>query len=390
MSGGVLALKYRPKNFEDVVGQNHVKPILRAIVKTGNVPSSIIFSGTRGTGKTTCARIFAAALNCTAPPQPGEACGSCGQCVSVQMSNSNSVLEIDAASNGGVEEVRKIKDLCSYAHEGEWRVILLDEAHSMSKEAYNALLKLMEEPPANTVIVLVTTEPEKILGTVRSRSMTFEFRRIKNSEIAIRLRHIATAEGIEADDSLLVDATNMAQGSLRDAVMVFDQVTRIGVSTASQFREFYGIQDYSVPLMWAALRGDFAEGARLIREHFSRTGEAAGMVTDLSRLVTDLLVIKSEGRPADRSDADLEERVDMSQGVSTEALVTVCEVLWDLKGRTRATENDQRSSMDMAFALIANTVRPVQPSPTEPPQPILEENTRGPLTLAEISDATRR
>src|SRR5690606_32975999 len=126
----------------------------------------------------------------------------------------------DAASNGGVEEVRKIKDLCSYAHEGEWRVILLDEAHSMSKEAYNALLKLMEEPPANTVIVLVTTEPEKILGTVRSRSMTFEFRRIKNSEIAIRLRHIATAEGIEADDSLLVDATNMAQGSLRDAVMV--------------------------------------------------------------------------------------------------------------------------------------------------------------------------
>jgi len=387
MSGGVLATKHRPKKFEDVVGQNHVKAILKAIVKSGNVPPAIVLSGTRGTGKTTSARIFAAALNCENPSN-GDACGECASCKAVQAGNSTSVLEIDAASSGGVNNVRDIKEAVLYAHDGEWRVILLDEAHSMSKEAYNALLKTLEEPPANVVFVLVTTEPEKIIETVRSRSMPFEFRRIKNSEIVARLAHVAKVEEIEAQEDLLVEVTNMAQGSLRDALMIFDQVSRIGVTNASQFREFYGIQDYSVPLMWSALRGDYAEGARLVREHFSRTGEAAGMVADLARLTTDLLVIKSEGRPADNMEAALEERVVMAQAFTSEALVRVCEVLWELRSRTRATENDQRSVMEMAFALIANIVRPVQ-GQQDSTQPILSSSDRETMTLAEIADFTK-
>lgn len=390
MSGEVLALKHRPKTFADVVGQNHVKPILRAIVETGNVPPALIFSGTRGTGKTTCARIFAAALNCEVSTVKGDACGECSSCKAVQASHAPSVLEIDAASSGGVDDVRKIKEFCLYAQEGAWRVVLLDEAHSMSKQAYNALLKILEDPGANTVFLLVTTEPEKILDTVRSRSMPFEFRRIKDSEIAGRLQHISQVESIEAEDSLLIEVTQMAQGGLRDAVMIFDQVTRVGVKNADEFRDFYGIQDYSVPLMWSAIRGDYAEGARLVREHFSRTGEAAGMVANMSRLVTDLLVIKSDGRPKEYVGAALEERVDMAQAVSAEALVRVCEVLWELRSRTRATENDQRSSMEMGFALIANTVRPQRSTPEEEPQPILVEEACEGLSLAEIADFTRR
>lgn len=389
MSAGALALDYRPVTLKDVVGQHHVKPILKAIVSSGRIPPALIFSGTRGTGKTTCARIFAQALNCESQVG-GDACGACAQCKSVQNGNSTSVLEIDAASNGGVEEVRKIKDLCLYAHDAEWRVVILDEAHSMSKEAYNALLKLLEEPPAKTVFLLVTTEPEKILSTVVSRSMPFEFRRIKNADLVDRLRYIAKAEGLEAEEQLFSEIAKSAQGGLRDAVMIFDQVSRVGVSTASGFRDFFGIKDYSLPLIWSALRGDHAEGFRLVNEHFSRTGEAAGMVSDLSRLVSELLVIQSQGRPDDHGEDALQERVEMSQAVSTEALVRVCEILWDLRSRTRASENDQKSSMEVAFALIANVLKPVSSiASSRTLEPILltkEESASERMSLSEIAE----
>lgn len=303
----------------------------------------------------------------------------------VQSGNSTSVQEIDAASSGGVDEVRKIKDMCLYAHEAEWRVVILDEAHSMSKEAYNALLKLLEEPPAKTVFILVTTEPDKILGTVYSRCMPFEFRRIKNSDLVDRLRYIATVEKFEAEDDLLFEISKSAQGGLRDAVMIFDQITRVGLSTAQDFFDFYGIKDYSIPLIWSALRGDHAEGYRLVSEHFSRTGEASGMVADLSRLVSELLVIKSEGRPGGHVEAALAERVEMAQAVTTEALVKVIEILWELKNRVRATENDQRSSMEMAFALIANSLKSEVVAP-EPEQVADTSTTSERLTLAEIAD----
>lgn len=380
----VLALGYRPVRFVEVVGQDHVKTILRAIIATEKVPPALVFSGTRGTGKTTCARIFAAALNCENPDQ-GDACGSCPHCVSVQQQHSNSVTEVDAASNGGVEQVRQIKDMLLHGHEAKWRVVILDEAHSMSKEAYNALLKVLEEPPANTVFVLVTTEPDKILGTVRSRTMPFEFRRIRNADVVSRLSSIAQAEGIEADDSLFSEISRYAQGGLRDAVMVFDQVSRVGISDAEGFRDFFGIRDYSLPLMWSALRGDHAEGYRLVAENFSRTGEAAGMVADLSRLVSDLLVIKSEGRPKEYSEEALAERVEMAQAVPTDALVKVIEILWDLRSRTRSTENDQRSSMEMGFALISHLLKPVGAALEPQQQPILARSESGErLSLAEI------
>lgn len=417
-----LALDYRPIRFGEVVGQNHIKPILKAMVKEGRVPPSLIFNGTRGTGKTTCARIFAAALNCTRRELEvefqnqveklgsdlpavvkddqlfnGDACGECHSCVSVQQGNSTSVLEIDAASSGGVDDVRRIQDICMYAHEAEWRVVILDEAHSMSKEAYNALLKMLEEPPAQTVFVLVTTEPEKILGTVRSRSMPFEFRRLKNSDLTERLRFIADSENIPAEDSLLDEVAKSAQGGMRDAVMFFDQVSRVGVSDASGFRDFYGISDYSLSLMWSAIRGDHAEGYRLVAEHFSRTGEAASMVADLSRLTSELLVIKSEGRPTGYGEAALEERVEMSRAVDSESLVKIVEILWELRARTRATENDQRSSMEMGFALIAASLRTAQATthvsdpprqrPVRTPAPVVTDTPSEKLTLADIRRA---
>jgi DNA polymerase-3 subunit gamma/tau len=377
-----LTLAYRPHTFSDVVGQNHVKPILKAMVKSADMPPALIFGGTRGTGKTTCARVLAAALNCIGDHAPGDSCGECAQCVSVQKTNSMAVLEVDAASNGGVDEVRKIREMCLYSTEAEWRVVLLDEAHSMSKEAFNALLKLLEEPPEKTVFVLLTTETDKILDTVRSRAMTFEFRRIKQSDLFDRLKHVAAAEEITIDDALLEEIASRAQGGMRDAVMLLDQVRRIEIKTVEEFRESFGIRDYSVPLMWSAVRGDYSEGYRLISENFSRTGDAASLVTDLSRLTAELLVIKSDGRPQAVSEESLKERVTLSKATTVDALVRVVEVLWDLRERVRETENDQRSSMELGFALIASALagpkveaaRPILKAPE--PQPVTIDSLR--------------
>ena len=386
--GNALALDYRPVRLAEVVGQGHVTPILKAMVSSGRVPPVLLFNGTRGTGKTTCARIFAAALNCI-DPKGGDACGSCERCVAVQHGRSTSVLEIDAASNGGVNEVRNLKELCRFAHSGEWRVIILDEAHSMSNEAYNALLKLLEEPMERTAFILVTTEPEKILRTVHSRSMPFEFRRLRMVDLVQRMKVIAEGESLGAEDSLLYEIAKSAEGGMRDAVMLLDQVSLVGIKSVDDYREFFGLGNYALPLLWAALRGDHAEGHRLITDYFSRTGDAAGMVADLTHLVSDLLVLKSGGKPSVQ-ESEIEERVELMQAVPTERLVKVIEVLWELKRRTRATENDQFSSMEMGFVLITEAVKdPTVQQSVEAPKTILPVQAPAPqrLSLAEIAQA---
>lgn len=350
-----LTLSYRPHTFRDVVGQRHIKPILRAMVKSGSMPPAIIFGGSRGTGKTTSARILAAALNCKEPVQ-GDCCGMCTSCTAVQQTNNLSVLEVDAASNGGVDEMRKIRDMCQYAHEGEWRLVLLDEAHSMSREAFNSLLKILEEPPPHTLFVLLTTETDKILETVRSRSMMFEFRRLTQEDIVGRLRHIATQEDIKASDGLLEEISSRVQGGMRDAVMLLDQVHRVGISDEDAFRELFGLDDVSETLIEAALAGDMAKGSQTIGEQYKRTGDATQMTNDLVLLVRDLLVIRSGGTP-ETTKTKLESRTELAKQVDTPQLTAAIRVLWELKARTRAFETDQRAAMEMGFVLVSEALR---------------------------------
>ena len=367
----VLALQYRPLKFSEVVGQEQVKPILKQMVRSGQVPPALIFAGSRGTGKTTVARILAAALNCEEEIDDGDTCGSCPSCASIRAGSNLSVLEIDAASNGGVEEVRRLREICGYVAQGLWRVVILDEAHSMSREAFNALLKILEEPPPYTVFALLTTEESKILGTVRSRAMTFTFRRLSNSQVLGRLRQIADTEDIPAEDSLLVEIASRAQGGMRDAVMLLDQASRVGIKDSIGFRELHGYHNVAAELVAKGLAGDISAGFQVIEKCWRDTGDVESVVDDLIHLVRDVICLKSGADLPLMAEDDVIVRQSLAAQVNMELMIRAIPVLWELKKRVKGTSaGDQLATMSMAWVMLCQVLAPVK---TAKPAPAPQE-----------------
>lgn len=377
----VLALEFRPATFSDVVGQTHIKPILLAMARDQSVPPSLLFVGSRGTGKTTIGRIFSAALNCERS-QTGDACAECPSCLSVQSGSSLSVLEVDAASHGLIEDVRQIQELIQYDAVGAWRVVMLDEAHSMGRAAFNAMLKMLEEPPPQVVFILLTTEAPKIPETIVSRSMTFMFRRITVDDIRGRLEYIAQEKKIGVSPELLTEIAVRAQGGMRDAVMTLDQCSRVGIDDLKGFYELFGIQDIAVPLLRAAATANYTEGAALIDEYFRRIGDAQSMVTDLVSLLRDVGVVLHSGIPEDSNEVGIGDRRDLAALLSTAKVVKATQVLWELRARTRAVDNDHRAAMDLAFVLLANAL-----CPEEVAGPIHQEAQEEPMSLEQMEQA---
>lgn len=322
-----LALKYRPQTFSDLVGQRINSVVLDRMVSTGNVPPALLFSGPSGVGKTTAARVLSASLGAT------------------------DVIEIDAASNGGVEQVRKLLDVARYSTGGTYRVLVLDEAHSITRQGFEALLKTLEEPPANTVFVLVTTDPGKIPGTILSRLVEFQFRSISENEILDRLLVVASTESIQVDNDLLAHIVRRAAGNMRSALTSLDQVWRAGISTLEDFLELAGEHDPAPDLLMACASGDYSKVFEVLDSQMSRSGSPGQITSDLISCLRDLLVLGSGGTIA-ATGADYEVRKRMSVRIESERLIGAMRMLWEIKTKIRL--DDPRSTLEMTLALITD------------------------------------
>src|SRR5512133_2484396 len=219
----VIARKYRPQTFQDVVNQEHVKTTLENAIAQNRIAHGYIFSGQRGTGKTTIARILARCLNCVQGPT-NQPCGVCASCTEIAAGSGMDVIEIDAASNRGINEMRELRENVRFRPARDrYKVFIVDEAHQITSEAFNALLKTLEEPPEWVVFILCTTETHKIPSTIASRCQQFSFRSVDFAELVARMRWICEQEGIQADDEALGILAHVGEGSVRDSLSALDQ-----------------------------------------------------------------------------------------------------------------------------------------------------------------------
>src|SRR5690606_9468081 len=228
----VTARKWRPQKYSDVVGQEHITATLKNAIKNNRIAHAYLFTGPRGVGKTTTARIFAKSLNCLNPVD-AEPCNECEMCKSILSTQSLDIIEIDGASNRGIDEIRTLRESVKYAPSiGKYKVYIIDEVHMLTKESFNAFLKTLEEPPSHTIFIFATTDVHKVPPTIISRCQRFDFRRIQLDTIKSTLARIAESEKIEIDDKTLTIIAKKADGALRDAESFFDQVVSFCGNTA--------------------------------------------------------------------------------------------------------------------------------------------------------------
>jgi len=306
----VLARKWRPQVFEDLVGQEPIARILQNAISHNKVGHAYIFSGPRGVGKTTTARILAKALNCEKGPaiQP---CGKCPSCLSISDGSSVDVSEIDGASNTGVDNIRDLRERIRYAPSGSRnKVYIIDEAHMLSTSAFNALLKTLEEPPPHVIFVLATTDPKKIPATVLSRCQHLPFRRISGQKIKERLKFISDSDGIKATDSALEMVARAADGSMRDSLTILDQIVSFSEDiTEAEVKDLLGITDVGTlsQLAEAVIEGDRKTILTAIAELTESGTDVKAFAKDMLQFIRDLLVVKIVGDTGDIVDLSEEE-----------------------------------------------------------------------------------
>lgn len=302
MSYLVLARKWRPSTFDEVVGQGHVTRTLKNAIELNRVAHALLFTGSRGVGKTSCARILAKALNCETGPTPNP-CGQCAACVEINSGASVDVFEIDGASNNSVEQIREIRESVKFLpSKGKRKMYIIDEVHMLSTSAFNALLKTLEEPPEHVLFVFATTEPHKIPDTILSRCQRYDFKRIAEREIVAALTRIGEAEGLEVEPEAYHHIAREAQGGMRDSLSLLDQVIAFCGTTIDekQTREVLGIADRGVlfALTQALFAGDANTALEVVDQLFRFGLDLKKFAGELVQHLRDLMVVKVCGDPS--------------------------------------------------------------------------------------------
>lgn len=295
-----LYRKYRPQTFDDMIGQQAVTQTLKMQILSGKLSHAYLFTGSRGTGKTSCAKILAKAVNCE-NPQDGNPCNCCDSCKAIDSGACMDVLEIDAASNNGVDNVRDLRDDAIYTpSQVKMRVYIIDEVHMLSISAFNALLKIIEEPPKHLLFILATTELHKVPATILSRCQRFAFKRISQDDIAARLQYVAYQEDIDLDDSAARILARMADGGMRDALSLLDQCASAtdGELNADKVYACLGIAgiQHSAELMNCIAQQDTAKALSLLNRLYSEGKDLGALLDELACLARDCMVLKTASK----------------------------------------------------------------------------------------------
>ncbi len=375
----VSARKYRPTTFESVVGQQSLTETLRNAIRQNHLAHAYLFCGPRGVGKTTCARIFAKTINCLHPTQAHDACNECESCQAFNEQRSFNIHELDAASNNGVDDIRALIEQTRIPPQvGKYSVYIIDEIHMLSAGAFNALLKTLEEPPAYVIFILATTEKHKVLPTILSRCQVYDFSRITVADIIHHLQYVAKQENIEAEEEALNVVAQKADGGLRDALSIFDQLVAFCGSKITYNRTIEVLNvldsDYYFRLVEMASKGQVNEAMLLLNEVLLKGFDAGRLVTGLAQHVRDVLMSKDASTLSliETSNTIRKRYQEQANQCAASWLFSALDILNTCDIQYRVSKN-QRLTVELALIKLCRlniaTVPTSTPAPTPAPAP---------------------
>lgn len=355
-----LYREYRPLVFDDVIGQDHIIRTLKNQIKENSMSHAYLFCGTRGTGKTTTAKILSRAVNCQAGDQD-HPCNQCPSCQSILDSSNLDVIEIDAASNNSVDDIRELRDTVKYTPaNSKYKVYIIDEVHMLSQGAFNALLKTLEEPPSYVIFILATTEPNKIPATILSRCQRFDFKRVSVGDLIDRMRSICQSESIDIDEDALRIIARNGQGSVRDSLSILDKCLSFSGSslTGDQVLDLLGGSDPGqlLEMAKAIIDADVCRSMEMIDDYFMWGKDLRLLVEDITDFFRSLMMVKIFGQASDLVDLtkdQVQEILGLAGGIDTEEIIRILTILSDLSEKLRFSTN-QRMTLEIYIMKLAS------------------------------------